>query len=171
MQVQRVQQDINFKGKNIPNSLHRNIMALKQRMELDTVIIRGKDFNQTINVRGITINNGEVIFKDGKFLAKRNKQKKLIPYGEDTAMIEFENVRILSNGKGEIIEYKKPIWKRWDKVFKQAENYVQYALENYRDDNIVEKQCRKKETLTKNGVEQVQKIMKLFDELNPFGKR
>ena len=140
-------------------------------MESDTVILKSKDFNQAINTRGLSINNGEATFKDGKFLAKRNKQKELVPYGNDTAMIEFGNVRIISNGNGEIIEHKKPFLKKWSEIIEEADKYIKYALDNYNNETVVQKLTQKKESLNENGKKQAQKIMEIFDSLNPFGNK
>lgn len=161
----------NFQAKFLPKKLCQNITDLKTRMECDTVILRGQDFNQVISTRGLSINNGEAIFKNGKFLAKRDKNNKLVPYGTDTAMIEFGKVRIISKDNGEIIEHKKPFFKKWNEIIEQADKYIRCALENYSNESIVTKISNKKDTLNENGKKQAQKVMEIFDSLNPFSNK
>lgn len=170
MKIEHIQSNINFRAKYLPKTMCDNINILKLLMEKDTIILKGKDFNQVINTRGLSINNGEATFKNGKYLAKRNNKNELVPYGVDTAMLEFGNVRIISNGNGEIIEHKKPLLKSWDSIIEKANKYIQYALDNYKNNDLVIKITNKKETLTENGEKEAQKFMNLFESLNPFGK-
>ena len=160
-----------FQAKYLPENLCRKITDLKTRMDLDTVIIKGKDINQIVSTRGLIINNGEATFKHGKFLAKRDKSNKLVPYGADTAMIEFGKIRIISKDDGEIIEHKKPFYKTWNDIIEQADKYVKCAIENYGNEKMVTKISNKKETLTENGKKQAQKLMELFESLNPFSDK
>ena len=170
MKIQMIQPELSFRERYLPQKLLRDITALKHRMEQDTVIIQDNTFRKTIYTRGLSINNGEATFKDGKFLAKRIKDV-LTPYGKDTAMIEFDNVRIISDSNGEIIEHKKPFLKSWHKIYEQAETYVRFALENYSNDRIISKQYKKLETANKGDIQQAKKIKEIFDSINPFSDK
>lgn len=171
MKVAQVNYNTSFQSRYLPNELCRNINILKSRMENETVILKGNGINQVINTRGISINNGEAVFKDGKYLAKRNKDNELVPYGSDTAMIEFDNIRIISNGNGEIIEHKKPFYKNWDSIIEKFNNYIKYAIENYSNENIITKISSKKEIFTPEGKKQAEKVMEIFNSINPFSNK
>jgi len=169
MKIEHIQSNTNFNARYLPEKLSTDIAYLKRLMEADTVIVKGQDFNKVIYTRSLSINNDEAVFKNGKFLARRNKKDELVPYGADTAMIEFGSVRIITNGNGEIIEHKKPILKKWESIFKEAEQYIQCAIDNYNNNKIVKKICNKKECLTEGGLRQAQAILNnVFVLLNPF---
>ena len=176
MHIQSIQSNTNFKSKPrfVNSNLRKGMLDLKRNMEAETIILKTKTSNQTINVRSIEIKD-EAVFKNGKFLAKRDKNNKLIPYGENTSMIEFNRVRILAHDSGEIIECKKPFYKSWTKIMQQAADYIQLALDNYNNFNIVKKITQKKENLTLFGKQELQneynKIMDDFNKLNPWSKK
>ena len=172
MKIQKIEStNVNFEKRYIPLNLSRNMMTLKNRMEQDTLILTGEDFKRVISVRSLVINGGDAVFKDGKFLARRNSKKQLVPYGQDTAMIEFDGVRIISDSNGVILDHKKPFFKSWDKIFEKANEYVRTALDNYNNAQIVEKQQEKKETLTKNGLNKAKEVLNIFESLNPFSSK
>jgi len=170
MKTERIN-SINFQAKFFPKSICKNASDLKTLMGQETIILRGKDINQTIYTRGVSIENGKVTFKDGRFLAKRNKENKLVPYGADTSMIEYEKVRVIFKDNGEIIEHNKPFFKTWETIAQEMDMFIKQALANYDNPNVVLKLTNKKETLTDNGKKQVQKLMSIFDSINPFGKK
>lgn len=176
MQVHKIQSETNFKAKPkyITPALRQGMVNLKTKMESETVIIKGRLADQTISVRGVEIQDNAV-FKNGKFLAKKDKKnKKLVPYGSDTSMVEFGKVRIIARDGGEFIEGKKPFYKSWSKVFEQANEYIQFAIDNYNDRYAVKKVTQKKENLTSLGKQQMifeyNKIMALFNKINPWSK-
>ena len=175
MHIQSIQAGTNFKSKpqSISAELRRGMVDLKRKMESETVILKKGISTQIINVRGLDINE-KAIFKNGKFLAKRNKNNKLIPYGEDVSMLEFGKARIIAKNSGEIIECKKPFYKSWTKFFQEALDYIQLALDKYNDTHIVKKITHKQDKLTKNGKEQLENeyknLMNTFNKLNPWSK-
>ena len=173
MYVQPIQKNTNFMGKTLflPADLRNGMLHLKNKMEAETIILSTKASIQTISVRGLEIKD-KFIFKNGRFLAKRNKQNKLVPYGNNTSMIEFNNVKLITKDDGEIIEKKKPLFKSWTKIFEQASEYIQFALNNYNDEKAVSKIMQKKDSLTPHGKEQIKqefnKIMDIFNKINPW---
>ena len=162
---------INFQAKFFPKSICKNAGDLKNLMRQETIILTGRDINQTISTRGVSIENGKATFKDGKFLARRNKENKLVPYGACTSMIEYEKVRVIFKDDGEIIEHNKPFFKAWEAIVQEIDMFIKQALANYNDPNVVLKLSNKKETLTENGKKQAQKLMSIFDSINPFGRK
>lgn len=175
MHIQSIQNDTNFKSKPkyLSPKLRKRIIDLKQKMEDETVILKTRVSDQIIRVRSLSIQD-EAVFKNGKYLAKRDKQNKLIPYGKDTSMIEFGKVRMIVKDSGEIIEYKKPFFKSWDKILKQASDYINHALDYYYDFEKVKRITQKKEEFTPEGIIQLEneysKIMNIFNKLNPWSK-
>ena len=169
MQVQKIQ-STNFQSKKkfLPQDLSISMRLLKNNMRKETIVIKSNDIERTINVRSLNINGGEAVFKDGRFLATRDKNNNLVPCGSNTSMLEIGKVRILSKDNGEVIDRRKPFFKRWKSVLKDAKHYIETALINYDDINIVQKQLNKNDTLTKSGKINAEKVMKLFDSLNPF---
>ena len=176
MRIQSINSSTNFTAKPLylTPALRNGMTTLKTKMEAETIILKTKTSNLVINVRALEIQD-KAVFKNGKFLAKRDKQNKLVPYGEDTSMIEFDGVRIIAKDNGEIIEEKKPFYKSWSGVLEQAAEFIQLALNNYGNQDIVKKVTQKKETLTSLGKQQIEgeynKIMDVFNKLNPWGKK
>ena len=171
MKIQSISNQNTFQAKSLPAKLQKNINRLKLRMDADAVILQSKEMKQTVRVRGLDI-DGEAKFKDGRFLAKRDKHKNLVPYGEDTVMIEFGKVKFVADSNGNIIFHRKPFFTGWKGIFEKADEYVQTALDNYKNADRVVKQMNKQEALTDEGKKQLkkeyQKVMDIFNKLNPF---
>ena len=173
MKVQQIQStNINFASKkHVPENLRKGIANLKAKMEHETVMSETKEQNTKTIVRGININN-EAVFKDGKFLAKRNLKHQLVPYGKDTSMIEFDDVRLITRDNGEIIEYNKPFFTTWTSVFEKAEKFVDYAVKNYSNKNAIQKQTKTQVKVTPQEQLKIlfayQKLMNTFEKINPW---
>ena len=171
MKIQSVSNDNTFKAKTIPTALRRDIACLRTRMDADAVILQTQERKQVVRIRSLDI-NGEAKFKDGRFLARKDKNKKFVPYGADTAMIEFGKVKFITDSNGNIIFHKKPFFVTWKNIFEKAALYIKTALDNYKDNQIVVKQVNKQESLTPEGKKQLekeyQKVMDVFNKLNPF---
>ena len=171
MKVQSISNDNTFKAKCLPKDLQGNISLLKKRIDADAVVLQTKDSRQIIRIRSLDV-DGEAKIKDGRFLARRDKHKNLVPYGSDTIMIEFGKVKIISDSNGNIIFHKKPLFTKWAEVFEKAGQYVQSALENYKNPQRVIKHEHKQENLTDEGKNKLQeeykRIMHIFNKINPF---
>lgn len=169
MLVQSIQSNKNFKANPIflSPALSQGMKNLKNKMEAETVIVRSKDFNQVIRVRGLQIQD-KAVFKNGKYLAKKDKNNKMVPYGENTSMLEFNGVRIIARDDGSVIEHKKPLFKSWTNILEQAENFIQFALNNYNNESCIKRIVQKKETLTPFGKKQAEQVLNIFDKLNPW---
>ena len=171
MKVQSVTQTNTFKARKMPAELSINIGKLRMNMYSDSFIKKDEIKKQIFRIRSLDI-NGEAKFKDGRFLAKKDKNENWIPYGENTSMIEFGRVKIISDSDGNIIFSRKPFFSRWSSVLKKAGEYIQTALDNYGNDKIVVKNLCKEEQLTYKGKAQLTKeyenIMNLFERLNPY---
>ncbi len=126
------------------------------------------DFFEKTEVRGLKIK--DATFKDGQFLARRNSKKQLIPYGKDSSMLEFGEIRLIfNNSSGKIIEHEKPFFTTWKKIFRQAQEIISLALSQYNNDNIVKKIVHHSAGLTNEGkIKAADELKKVFSAFKIF---
>lgn len=168
MNIQQIQ-PVTFqsKARYIPQEMSYNLGKLLRKMDNDTLKTVKDDFWRTKEVRSLTI-EGEGSVKRGKFLAKRNEYDELVPYGEHTTMLEMNKARLIVNNRtDEIIEYKKPFFMSWKKLFNKAGLLIIGALNNYHNVNIVKRKVVQREGLTENGAKKAEKELKpIFEFIN-----
>ena len=169
--VRLPQNSTSFQAKCIPQSMRKNIEQLMQRIDSEAVITPiGNGLNRETRVSTLDIGN-KAKFKDGRFLAKKDKDNNWIPYGDGTSMIEFGKVKILSDSDGNILFCKKPFFSRWKTIFKKADAYIKTALNNYNNDNVIIKTKKEKVRVSEESIQEAGKhIMATFDALSQMVK-
>ncbi len=146
----KVQAIFSKKPRYIPADMKENTCKLLTKMNLEAVHKTSADFFETSEVRGLKI--GDAYFKDGKFLAERDSEDRLTAYGKGKSMLEFNKVRlVIDNRNGQIIKHKKPFFKSWKSILKQAQSIISTGLEQYNNTDIVQKIMYKKRGLTPLG--------------------
>lgn len=159
-------QNITFesKVKYIPQETALNLGKLLRTMDKDTLKYTNGDFAYLHEVKSLTVPK-EGSIKRGKYLAKRNKFDELIPYGDNTTMLEMNKARlIINNDTSKIIEYKKPFFMSWNNLFKKADLLIIEALNNYHNvDRVIRKVVQRK-CLSELGTIKAQNELKpIFD--------
>lgn len=160
----KIQSNPTFEAKSryISEEMSYNMNKLLRKMDADTLKTENKDFWRTKEVKSLTIPD-EGSIKRGKFLVKRNEFEELIPYGEDTTMLEIGKSRLIINNRtDEIIEHKKPFYVTWSHLLKKASGLIISALNNYHNVNICHRTVITREGLTKAGAKKAEKEMRPF---------
>lgn len=140
MKIQQITQSQNFqaKPKFVSNNLLENSKQLLEKMRAEKTYRSNSDCWESTAVRALNIDN-QASFKDGKYLAKLNKEGNLVPYSDKVVMFEHDKSRILFLNNGIIIDYKKPFFMRWKQLMETAETYVSQGLKFYNKPKCVEK--------------------------------
>lgn len=174
MKIQQVQPSQTFgaKPRYIPQEVSYYLNDLLRKMDGDTVkTSKGKDFINIKEVRSLTIPDQGSI-KRGKFLAKRNEMEELVPYGEDTTMLEMGKSRIIVNNRtNRIIEYKKPFLTTWKSIYEKAYRLVISALADYHNVNRCKRVVHNSTVLSATGAEKANKQLKpIFEFIEKMAK-
>ena len=159
MKIQQIQSQ-NFKGKQrfLSGSTTKNIHELLNKMNSET---RCEYFGDTFESKALgrlRINN-EANFIDRRHLIDKAKNS---IQGKSTLMFKDTELTI-DNKSGEILEYKKPLFKSWKKVFKKADEIITFALDNFNNTGVVKKNFLSICGFTTRGVNKIQVLVDLID--------
>lgn len=161
MNINNINQ-INFNGKvrYITPNMRASIESLLIRMNAQThKQTIGDHFVSTIVTR---LDMGKASFTDERRLLEQvphNKQMK------GFSMLDFGKTHLdIDNKTGEIIDSKKPFYKPWFFVMKQAERVLQDFRSYFYDKSVVEQKISTINTLTPEGEKNINKIVLEYEK-------
>ena len=128
MQIQAVHnQAFEAKQKFLSPNTHKQVKKLLNNMNSETMC-KKKDYTFSSSILScIKIGSGETYFYDGRVLADKAKD---FFVGESN--LEMGKVKLtINNATGEITKYKKPFFKSWKSVYKQACEVINCACKNF----------------------------------------
>lgn len=159
-----------MKTRVVSNRIQENTRLLLEKMRSEKTYLSNNECWESSAVRALNI-DGKAKFKDGIYLAKRNKQDKLVPLGENISMLELGKSRITFYQNCKVADFKKPFYVSIKSLMQKAEKYLTIALNSYNNPEKVEKIILKKEGLTLLGISKAKTYFAdIFDSMGQMFK-
>lgn len=136
MQIKAIQnQSFEAKQRFLPQNTHQQVRKLLNSMNSETVCQRSEwSFSSNV-LSGLKINSKDSRFYDGRGLVDRASDFFI---GESD--LEMGKVKLtINNATGEITKYKKPFFRSWKSIYRQAGEVINCACENFGKKEVVEK--------------------------------
>lgn len=136
MQIKAIQSE-SFEAKQrfLPQDTHKQVKKLLNSMNSETVCQKSEwSFSSNV-LSGLKIDSKDSRFYDGRCLVDKAKD-----YFIGESDLEMGRVKLtINNATGEITKYKKPFFKSWKSIYKQASEVINCACENFGKKEVVEK--------------------------------
>lgn len=151
MKIQAVQ-DRTFQAKQRFLSLEakKNMQALLRKMNNETVMDCTETTFSSKMLTGIKINKDSA-FYDRRFFCAPSKD--LTGFSE---LVTGKTELLLDNMSGAVKALHKPFFKRWSGIMKNAEEILKTAVENFDNNEVVEKRFLGVKGFTQKGSEIIQ---------------
>lgn len=148
--------DLAFAGKQrfISKQAKENLKNVLNKMNSEALYVEHGDIFVSSTVSGLKI-NGKANLKDERFLTSQSNKIK------GTTSLEFGRTNLkINNETGEIVKHKKSIFTTWSSILKKADDYINLALQNYDNKNVVNKRKITIEGFTQKGLKHLKEITK-----------
>lgn len=168
MQIYKVQnQSFEAKQRFLPQDTHKQVKKLLNSMNSETVCQKTEwSFSSNV-LSGLKIDSKDSRFYDGRCLVDKAKD-----YFIGESDLEMGKVKLsINNATGEITKYKKPFFRSWKSIYRQADEVINCACENFGKKEVVEKRFIGIIGVTRKGAKVIDEARKGVESMFSSGKK